>query len=169
MSKLVAISACEEKHFPGVHAALSIVAAEKKYLATIEAPAFDVVAGFYRGILASNFPFYVALCENEVVGWCDFSSVFGGSRKHIGVLGMALLPAYRHQGLGAKLMEAAIQHAWEVGLTRLTLTVRADNPNARRLYERFGFSQEGVLRNESLVDGLYNDVVSMGLLNPAEK
>jgi RimJ/RimL family protein N-acetyltransferase len=82
---------------------------------------------------------------------------------------MALLPAYRHQGLGAKLMEAAIQHAWRVGLTRLTLTVRADNPNARRLYERFGFSQEGFLRNESLVDGHYNDVISMGLLNGAEK
>jgi ribosomal protein S18 acetylase RimI-like enzyme len=168
MPKVVAIVVCTEEHFRGVHAALSIVAAEKKYLATTEAPTFDVSSGYYRGILATNFPFYVALRANKVVGWCDVSSVFGGSRRHIGVLGIALLPEYRHQGLGAKLMEAAIQHAWRQGLTRLTLTVRADNVNAKRLYERFGFVKEGLLRNESLVDGRYKDVVTMGLLNQTE-
>jgi RimJ/RimL family protein N-acetyltransferase len=168
MSKFVAIVACEEGHLQGVHAALSIVAAEKKYLATTEAPAFDISSCYYRGILATNFPFYVGLRENEVVGWCDVSSVFGGSRNHVGVLGMALLPEYRHQGLGAKLLAATVQHAWKLGLTRLTLTVRADNVNARRLYERFGFVEEGVLRNEFLVDGRYNDVVTMGLLNQTE-
>jgi ribosomal protein S18 acetylase RimI-like enzyme len=158
------ITACEEKHFPGVHAALSIVAAEKKYLATTEAPAFNISAGYYRGILESHFPFYIALSDQQVVGWCDVSFVFGGSRKHVGVLGIALLPEYRHQGLGVKLLEAAIQHAGKIGLTRLTLTVREDNLNARRLYERFGFVQEGLLRKEFLVDGRYFDVVSMGLL-----
>jgi ribosomal protein S18 acetylase RimI-like enzyme len=161
---LVTISACEEKHFAGVHAALSTVAAEKKYLATTEAPAFHTFVGYYRGVLDSHFPFYVALNDDQVAGWCDISSVFGGSRKHVGVLGLALLPEYRHQGLGAKLLDAAIQHAWKIGLTRVTLTVRVDNLNALRLYERFGFVQEGLLRNESLVDGQYFDVVSMGLL-----
>jgi ribosomal protein S18 acetylase RimI-like enzyme len=95
--------------------------------------------------------------------------VFGGSRKHVGVLGLALLPEFRHKGLGAKLMDAAINHAWKVGLTRLTLTVRADNLNAKRLYERFGFLQEGLLINESFVDSCYFDVVSMGLLKQSEE
>jgi hypothetical protein len=68
MSKITAIVACEEMHFRGLHSALSVVAAEKKYLASTEAPSFEVSANFYRSLLANKLPFYVVLSENQVVG-----------------------------------------------------------------------------------------------------
>jgi putative acetyltransferase len=90
--------------------------------------------------------------------------VFGHSRAHIGLLGIALLPEARHRGLGAQLLQAAIDKSWARGLTRIELSVRADNLNAKALYERFGFVHEGLQRRASLVGGIYHDAHAMALL-----
>jgi putative acetyltransferase len=64
-------------------------------------------------------------------------------------------------------MAAAIDKAWRQGLTRIELTVRADNPNARTLYERLGFQHEGVQRQAFRVDGQFIDSHAMALLRRA--
>ena len=51
-----------------------------------------------------------------------------------------------------------------MNLNRLWLTVLADNPRAVRCYEKCGFVREGLLRQESFVDGKYRDVLMMALL-----
>jgi ribosomal protein S18 acetylase RimI-like enzyme len=80
------------------------------------------------------------------------------------VLGIALLPEARGQGLGARLLQAAIDRSWARGLTRIALHVRADNLNAKALYERLGFEHEGIVRRASLIDGVYHDAHAMALL-----
>jgi len=61
-------------------------------------------------------------------------------------------------------MRSAIEAAWATGLTRIELTVRADNGNARALYERLGFGIEGLQRRAFRVDGVYADGYTMALL-----
>jgi len=159
------IVATEERHFVSLHKALDIVAREKKYLAQTQAPPLEQSIAFYRNVLAREFPHFVAVDGNgKVVGWCDVSPVFGNSRAHIGILGIALLPEARGLGLGAQLLQAAIDKSWSCGLTRIELAVRADNPNAKALYERFGFVHEGLARRASLIDGIYHDAFRMALL-----
>jgi len=159
------IVATEERHFVSLHKALDIVAREKKYLAQTQAPPLEQSIAFYRNVLAREFPHFVAVDGNgKVVGWCDVSPVFGNSRAHIGILGIALLPEARGLGLGAQLLQAAIDKSWSCGLTRIELAVRADNPNAKALYERFGFEHEGLARRASLIDGIYHDAFRMALL-----
>lgn len=154
-----------EHHFRSLHEALDVVAREQKYLALTRAPAWEQSLAFYRGVLAAGFPHFVAVDDaSRVVGWCDVSPVFGHSRAHIGVLGIALRPEARGQGLGAQLLRAAIDRAWSRGLTRIELSVRADNLNAKALYERFGFEHEGLVRRASLIDGVYRDAHAMALL-----
>ncbi len=46
----------------------------------------------------------------------------------------------RRTGVGAALVEAAIERATKRGCRRMKLDVNAANPAARALYERFGFS-----------------------------
>ena len=46
----------------------------------------------------------------------------------------------------------------------LRLSVLVDNPRAVRCYEKCGFVREGLLRQESYVDGKYRDVLLMALL-----
>ena len=157
----------QERHFESLHKALDIVAREKKYLAQTQAPPLEQSIAFYRNVLARDFPHFVAVDGNgngKVVGWCDVSPVFGNSRAHIGVLGIALLPEARGRGLGAQLLQAAIDKSWSCGLTRIELAVRADNLNAKALYERLGFEHEGLARRASLIDGIYHDAFRMALL-----
>ncbi len=155
----------EEHHFESLHKALGVVARERKYLALTQAPPWEQSLAFYRNVLAVGFPHFVAVDgSGKVLGWCDVSPVFGHSRAHIGLLGIALLPEARGRGLGAQLLQSAIDKSWARGLTRLELSVRADNLNAKALYERFGFEHEGLLRRASLIDGIYHDAHAMALL-----
>ncbi|HEY9023748.1 MAG TPA: GNAT family N-acetyltransferase [Burkholderiaceae bacterium] len=158
-----------EPHFESLHRALDIVAREKKYLALTQAPPLAKSIDFYRGVISSDFPHFVALDGDRVVGWCDVSPVFGHSRQHVGVLGIALVPEARGLGLGTRLLQAAIGKSWERGLTRIELSVRADNAPARMLYERLGFEHEGVLRRAMRIDGAYLDCHAMALLRQPEQ
>ncbi|MDB5338897.1 MAG: N-acetyltransferase [Planctomycetaceae bacterium] len=158
------ITPTAECHFLGLHQALDVVARELQFLALTAAPPWEDSLAYYRNIIAIDFPHFVALDDEKVVGWCDVAPVFGQSRAHVGVIGIALLPEARHKGLGTPLMQAAITKGWARGLTRLELTVRADNLNAIKLYEKLGFEHEGVRRRGSFVQGQYYDVCCMGLL-----
>jgi GNAT superfamily N-acetyltransferase len=48
------------------------------------------------------------------------------------------------QGIGAQLLRRALQLASERGASQVTLCVDTDNPRARTLYERLGFSEPGI-------------------------
>ena len=66
-------------------------------------------------------------------------------------------------------MAAAVDLAdnW-LNLTRLELEVYADNAAAIHLYERFGFTYEGTLRQHAFRDGEYVDSNMMGRLRPSK-
>lgn len=158
------VVAAEVGHYASLHAALDSVAREKRFLATTEAPSFERSVAFYRSLAEAKMAHYVALEDERVLGWVDVAPTFGQARAHVGLLGIGLVREARHQGLGARLLAAAIAHSWHRGLSRIELTVRVDNLNAKALYERYGFVQEGVLHRGFLVDGQYFDMHSMALL-----
>lgn len=162
------IAPLAESHFTALHAVLDTVAREKRFLALTEAPPQADTFEFLRQNLANDRPHFVALLDGAVVGWCDVLPVLGQAREHMGVLGIGLLPSARHRGLGRALMTAAIEKAWRRGLTRIELSVRADNLNARALYERMGFRHEGLQRQAFRVDGQYIDSHAMALLRHAD-
>jgi RimJ/RimL family protein N-acetyltransferase len=47
---------------------------------------------------------------------------------------------------------------------RIKLETLAHNERALRCYEACGFQREGLLRKDEYADGLYRDVVIMGIL-----
>jgi putative acetyltransferase len=49
---------------------------------------------------------------------------------------------------------------------RIELTVYTDNHRAIKLYQKFGFQEEGVRRAYALRDGVYVDALAMGRLHP---
>ncbi len=58
---------------------------------------------------------------------------------------VAVLPAYRSQGVGRALLLAAMNHLWGRGCRVIELTVDAENADARRLYDALGFVETGQL------------------------
>lgn len=63
------------------------------------------------------------------------------SEEAVRVVDIALLGAYRNQGIGTQVLKEACRQASEANLP-VRLTVRNDN-RARRLYERLGFAEVG--------------------------
>lgn len=160
----ITITAISEAHAAGFHACLDSVAREKRYLAQYEAPPLDRVRSFVRENVASNASQFVALDGAVVVGWCDVIPHWAHAVKHCGTLGMGVLPAYRGNGVGGKLLAACVSKAQANGVTRIELEVRSDNASAIKLYERAGFKREAVKRKALLFDGKYYDALQMSLI-----
>lgn len=48
--------------------------------------------------------------------------------------------------------------------TKISLSVRKDNARGIALYKKCGFETEGILKNETYIDGEFFDIVVMGLV-----
>jgi len=69
------------------------------------------------------------------------------------------------KGFGTDALRTVIRLAFDkMNLNRLWLTTLAENSRAVRCYEKCSFVREGLLRQESFVDGKYRDVFMMALL-----
>jgi RimJ/RimL family protein N-acetyltransferase len=150
----------------GYRAALDTVAREGRYLSRLEAPPAERSLAFIQQNLEAGNPHLVAVDDGAVVGWCDIARGSSPVAAHVGRVGMGLLPDYRGQGIGTRLMGEALTAAWARGFLRIELDVYADNAAALALYARFGFEREGVRRAAALLAGRYRDICVMALLSP---
>jgi RimJ/RimL family protein N-acetyltransferase len=151
-----------EQYFPSFYEALSAVAKERIYIEMIEAPPFEKVSDFQRGLIAKNGPVYYAINDNQVVGWCDVFPEDNPRQNHRGELGMGLLPEFRGKGLGSKLLTSVLTHAKQFGLEKVELNVYTTNLPGIALYKKFGFEQEGLIKKYRKLDGQYFDCLAMG-------
>lgn len=154
----------EEKHIEAFRDAVGTVAKEGKYLALMDTPSIEQVRSFIEEQLRNKMPHYIAVTGDKIVGWCDIASFNRPAFAHSGVLRMGILKEYRGTGLGTKLMQIVLDEAKKMGITRVELDVREDNSNAIKLYQKFGFEIEGKKRNACKTDGVYSNVLTMGLL-----
>ncbi|HAH43294.1 GNAT family N-acetyltransferase [Gimesia sp.] len=146
----------------GFREALTRVAAERKYLLTVEPPSLENMEAYVRHNIEQNHAQYVALVEQRIVGWADLIPHARETVRHVARLGMGVLPECRGQGIGNQLLERAMAHAWEQGLKRLELEVFSTNEVALNLYRKHGYQVEGVKRFARCIDGEYQDIVVMG-------
>lgn len=75
----------------------------------------------------------------------------------------------RGKGYGTKAAEIFVNHMFEkLKLHRIFLRVLAGNDSAYRSYEKIGFIKEGIARDMIRVDGKYEDVIFMSIINQKE-
>jgi len=158
------IAPLSTRHIAGFRAALDAVARERRFLALSEAPPLAKVRRWVLSSLRDGATHFVAIDDEDVVGWCDVRPKVHATLRHSGVLGMGVLSGYRGHGLGRQLLGATLEVAMAGGLSRIELTVRADNAPAIALYHRFGFETEGTCRRYMQVDGVWFDALLMARL-----
>jgi len=159
----IKIESISEEFIESYHLCLDSVARERKHLAFVEAPPFNSTRSFVLSNISKNFPQFIAIREDEVIGWCDILPNGLEGFKHSGRLGMGVRKKFRRQGIGRKLSEQTISEAREQGLERIELEVLASNIPAISLYEKLGFQVEGVKKNARKLDGKFDDLVEMAL------
>ena len=106
----------------------------------------------------------MADADGRVVGWCDIRRETIPVYAHVGHLGMGLLPDHREQGIGERLLHAAIDAARAAAFERIELNVYGRNSRAAALYRKVGFVHEGTRVRGKKLDGEYDDVHDMGML-----
>jgi len=107
----------------------------------------------------------VATNENAVVGNLTIFQNPFIRMKGIGELIIYLRGDYRGAGLGTKMMIIGLATAKERGYVKINMSVVKENEDARHVYEKVGFTTEGMRRKAYLgEDGQYHDMVEMGIL-----
>jgi len=159
------IESLKQKHLTSLHRTIDVVAKERRYFVMTRAPKLSDVHDLASESSKAMLPFYVACVNNKVIGWVNVTKAPGASRKHVGDLGMGLVPKYRRKGLGSKLLTKTLKHGFEkTGLLRIQLEVYTDNIPAIYLYTKLGFQYEGVKRKAVRINGKYKDAIVMAIV-----
>jgi RimJ/RimL family protein N-acetyltransferase len=108
--------------------------------------------------------FAIETLDGKLVGDCGLRFIDWKSRKAEFFITIGE-KEFWGKGLGSDALRIVSRLAFDkMNLNRLWLSVLVDNPRAVRCYEKCGFVREGLLRQESYVDGKYRDVLMMALL-----
>jgi len=112
-----------------------------------------------------NALFLIAEADGKVVGNLNFS---GGCRErntHAGEFGVSVLKEYWGRGIGEKLIRNLLDWSRSSGIIRkINLRVRTDNTRGIRLYRKLGFEEEGKVRRDFQIDGVFYDSLLMGTM-----
>lgn len=131
---------------PGVAACVDRVARERRYLAIVEGFAIDETARFITRLLDAGGVHLVAEGDDgEIVGACDIAPLATEGMRHVGRLGIAVLPGYRRRGLGRQLLREAERRARGAGAARIELASGSQRTDAHQFYKACGYS-DGTVR-----------------------
>ena len=159
----IAIAPLAAEWIESLRRGVDLVARERKYFDIVEAAPAEHFREYLLNQIANHDPFFVAIAQEEVIGWCEVERR-KGVEAHSGLLNVAIVPGFRGRGLGRKLVTFALEEARQTGFVRIDLWVHADNARAIALYEKLGFAKEGLLRSTGAIDGKFYDSAIMALL-----
>jgi putative acetyltransferase len=106
-------------------------------------------------------PNLVAVVDGMIVGNGGLRR-FADRRQHVASLGMGVRDDFTGRGIGSALLGELIEIAdnW-LNIRRVELTVFVDNAAAIALYKKFGFVNEGMLKDYAFRAGKFADVYTM--------
>jgi len=115
--------------------------------------------------LANNKDLYLI---GEIDGQIIANLVFRPGKRiktaHAGEFGITIRKDYWGLGIGQFLIQQLIEWARATNIIRkIDLRVHINNQRGINLYKKMGFQQEGVLKREFCINGIFYDEIIMGL------
>jgi RimJ/RimL family protein N-acetyltransferase len=108
---------------------------------------------------------FIAVLDDNIVGRLDINGSKRASLAHVVSLGVSVDEAFRRKGIGMLLLEHGLLYISEHSeIKRIELEVHAQNLPAIRLYERFGFNQEGRCEKRLFQHGRFFDTLRLAKL-----
>lgn len=103
---------------------------------------------------------------DQLIGWCGFHTWYlEHKRAEIGY--MLFHSENMNRGLMSEVMEPVIEYGFhQMFLHRIEAFVGPYNTASLRLMRKFGFEEEGRLKEHYFRDGIYEDSIVFGLLKP---
>jgi len=111
----------------------------------------------------SNAIYIVAEIGGKIVGGLNFSAGTRPRKVHTGEFGVSVLKEHWRKGIGTELIQYMIEWCKQTKIIRkVNLIARNDNLSAIHLYKKLGFSEEGVIRRDLQINGIFYDALFMG-------
>lgn len=115
--------------------------------------------------LEKNSTLILATIDEKIVSIASITSEQKNRTKHVGTLGIVVQKQYCGLGLGKTIMNQLVNWASLNGITKkISLVTREDNIKAIELYKKVGFQEEGILKQDTYINGAYYDTLVMGLI-----
>ncbi|MBD5488656.1 MAG: GNAT family N-acetyltransferase [Lachnospiraceae bacterium] len=88
-----------------------------------------------------NRPMYAFYDNENIVGYYSLSI-----REHneCELNNLCVIPTYRHNGIGEKLLENAFKVAQDLNINKIKISIVEENTVLRKWYETFGFIHTGI-------------------------
>lgn len=99
--------------------------------------------GFLSFLIKEDTMFFVVEEKGHVLGYCSMMTVLDEGD----ILNVAVCRDRQREGIGHFLVDSLLRMAKARGINTVHLEVRESNLTARRLYERLGFSEDGLRKN----------------------
>ena len=110
--------------------------------------------------------FLVAEVQGRLVGFARCEGSLLTRNLHKVEFGICILQEFWGYGIGYSLLQLVTAWADNNGIVKISLTVLETNKPAIRLYSKFGFETEGILKKDKLLaDGTYYSTIMMGRFN----
>lgn len=112
-----------------------------------------------------GYTFGIRLIDNDnLIGWIELEGIDWVHRTSSLGVGIGVR-SYWGRGCGGDAIRLMLRYGFhELNLYRIYLTVFSYNPRAIALYEKLGFTKEGVSRAHLERDGQRHDMLHYGLL-----
>ena len=106
---------------------------------------------------------FAIIYKGEIAGTIGFNTIIEGNKS--GVIGYWLGGDFQGKGIMSRSFQAVIDYGFkELGLNRIEVCVTTENEKSRAIRERFGFKEEGTLRQAEWLYDHYVDHIVYGLL-----
>ncbi|WP_433850271.1 spermidine N1-acetyltransferase [Brucella pseudogrignonensis] len=105
---------------------------------------------------------FVVVCEGKSAGVVELVEIDHVHRR--AEFQIIIAPDFQGRGLAEQAARLAMDYGFGVlNLHKIYLIVDTDNKRASHIYEKLGFKEEGVMREEFFINGQYRDVTRMAL------
>ena len=98
---------------------------------------------FASAINSKDYEYITAVCEGDVIGYAGMQVALDEAE----ITNIAVAKEYRQCGTGGKLIEGLVNMCKKRDVKYLHLEVRESNTSARKLYEKNGFTIDGIRKN----------------------
>ena len=116
----------------------------------------------WLALRTTRHPVLVAEDGTELVGWSSLNQFNSrAAYDHVADISVYVDRGRRGQGVGKALLEELANRARALGYHKLVLSAFPYNLLGRKLYERCGFREVGIYREQGMLDGKWVDVLLM--------
>jgi phosphinothricin acetyltransferase len=123
---------------------------------------------WFREHSPESYPLWVTAIDGEIAAWLSFHPFIPrGAYRGTAEISVYVGEKFRRAGVGRALLEKAIAHSPNLGITVLVGGIFGHNEPSLRLFGRMRFERWGLLPSIARVDDVERDLVMVGRHIPA--